>query len=448
MARILRLKDGEKYRFVVGQKDIFLIMRELSHSVYLESDDFSNVELRRSDTIDISKYKNEELRILNKSGTDIYGELQLSEVDIRIKEQKEGGGGDVVVDEILTPVIISSIQTPVKVILENEIIIPDIVIPEIIIPEIVIPEIVIPEIVIPDVVIPDTIKSFIVNDILKVQVINPDAPPPTTVLKKEKRRNLFLNSKMRLKRDGRGTGSVDVGLYGFDRWRRSSLEYMRQPILEGNYTNDKAHVIFCTHRAPKIIISPSSGNWDNSDLDIPLLSNYAFLEEGEDLNVDFNYNYDYDYLNDVKMCSMYYFQDTVLFPAVSALAYLRVNNMMHSIPSVEVKENLIFTESARGTSLHNYLLNEKGFCLINRRLQGVAALGADYILDAEIYDTSVLKKKINNDTYIYSDELRKGVFSSDYKEFIPRNHDFWICKGIDDLEKNGLILEFKENSYD
>ena len=106
---------------------MFLIMRELSHSVYLESDDFSNVELRRSDTIDISKYKNEELRIVNNSGTEIYGELQLSEVDIRIKEQKENGGGDVVVDEILTPIVISSIQTPVRVVGEFEV--PELVFP-------------------------------------------------------------------------------------------------------------------------------------------------------------------------------------------------------------------------------------------------------------------------------------------------------------------------------
>ena len=442
MARILRLKPNEKYLFVVGQKDMFLIMRELSHSVYLESDDFSNVELRRSDTIDISKYRNEELRIVNKSGVDVYGELQLSEVDIRIKEQKENGGGDLVVDEILTPVVISSIQTPVKVILENEIVIPDIIIPEV-----VIPDIIIPDITIPDITIPDTMKSFIVNDVLKVEVINPGAPPPTAVLKKEKRRNLFLNSKMRLKRNGSTTEAVEIGEYGFDRWRRSSIGYMRQPILEGNYTNDKAHVLFCTNRAPKIIISPARGNWDNSDLDIPILSSYAILEEGEDLDVDKHYNYDYDYLNDIRMCSMYYFKDTILFPGVSTSAYLRVNNMMHSIPKIEVKENLIFTSSASGTSLHSYLLNEKGFCLINQRTNGVAALGADYILDAEIYDTSVLKKKVNEGTYIYSDELRDGVFSSDYKEFIPRTHGFWVSEGIDDLEKNNLILDFKENRY-
>ncbi len=442
MARILRLKDGEKYPFVVGQKDMFLIVRELSHQVYLESDDFSNVELRRSDTVDISKYRNEELRIRNNSGTDVYGELQLSEVDIRIKEQKQNGGGDVVVDEILTPVVVSSIQTPVKVILENEIIIPDIVIPEIIIPDIVIPEIIMPEIT-----IPETIKSFIVNDILKVEVVNPSAPPPTADLKKEKRRNLFLNSRMKLKRNGSTTEAVEIGEYGFDRWRRSSIGYMRQPISEGNYKPDKAHVIFSTNRSPKIIISPSSADWDNADLDIPVLSNYAILEEGEDLDVDKHYNYDYDYLNDIRMCSMYYFKDTILFPAVSTSAYLRVNNMMHSIPKIEVKENLIFTSAASGTSLHSYLLNEKGFCLINQRTNGVAALGADYILDAEIYDTSVLKKKVNKGTYIYSDELRNGVFSSDYKEFIPRTHGFWVSEGIDDLERNNLILDFKENRY-
>jgi hypothetical protein len=115
MRRKFEIKAGEKYPFVIGQSDNYLIMRNLTDNIMLESDSFKNVELSRSDTVVISDYQNIELRLFNTSNSVIVGEIQLSEVDIRIKEQRMGIEGGVVIDEIITPVVVSEIQKPVVV---------------------------------------------------------------------------------------------------------------------------------------------------------------------------------------------------------------------------------------------------------------------------------------------------------------------------------------------
>lgn len=115
MRRKFEIKAGEKYPFVIGQSDNYLIMRNLTDNIMLESDSFKNVELSRSDTVVISDYQNVELRLFNTSNAVIVGEIQLSEVDIRIKEQRMGIEGGVIIDEIITPVTVSEVQKPVVV---------------------------------------------------------------------------------------------------------------------------------------------------------------------------------------------------------------------------------------------------------------------------------------------------------------------------------------------
>lgn len=115
MRRKFEIKAGEKYPFVIGQSDNYLIMRNLTDNIMLESDSFKNVELSRSDTVVISDYQNIELRLFNTSNSVIVGEIQLSEVDIRIKEQRMGIEGGVVIDEIITPVVVSEVQKPIVV---------------------------------------------------------------------------------------------------------------------------------------------------------------------------------------------------------------------------------------------------------------------------------------------------------------------------------------------
>ncbi|MDD9178426.1 MULTISPECIES: hypothetical protein [Aliivibrio] len=115
MKRKYTLGVGESYTFTVGQTDNYLILRDASHSLILESDSFKDVELTRSDTVIITDYRNMELRFLNTSTESIYFEFQLSEVDIRIKEQRMSVEGGITIDEIIQPVVVSEIQKPVSI---------------------------------------------------------------------------------------------------------------------------------------------------------------------------------------------------------------------------------------------------------------------------------------------------------------------------------------------
>ena len=115
MIRKYTLKVGEIYTFSVGQTDNYLILRDASHTLTLESDSFKGVELTRSDTVIITDYREMQLRFINQSAEPIYFEFQLSQVDIRIKEQRMSVAGGIVVDEIINPVVVSEIQQPVNV---------------------------------------------------------------------------------------------------------------------------------------------------------------------------------------------------------------------------------------------------------------------------------------------------------------------------------------------
>ncbi|WP_418113832.1 hypothetical protein RJD40_01635 [Vibrio scophthalmi] len=115
MRRRFTLQPNEKYPFVVGSSDNYLIMRNLTADIYLESDAFKDVVLSRSDTVVVTDYQDIELRLVNTTGQPITGEIQLSEVDIRIKEQRMSVDGGIVIDEIATPVTVSEVQAPVSI---------------------------------------------------------------------------------------------------------------------------------------------------------------------------------------------------------------------------------------------------------------------------------------------------------------------------------------------
>ncbi|YCO02112.1 hypothetical protein ACB087_04145 [Vibrio sp. VNB-15] len=114
MRRQFSIEPKKEYTFVVGQSDNYLIMRDLSANITLESDAFKHMVLSRSDTVVITEYQNVELRLVNYSDQTVNGEIQLSELDIRIREQKMGVDGSVIVDEILRPITVSEIQQPVE----------------------------------------------------------------------------------------------------------------------------------------------------------------------------------------------------------------------------------------------------------------------------------------------------------------------------------------------
>ncbi|MGR5243072.1 hypothetical protein ACPV36_19525 [Photobacterium damselae] len=115
MRRKFILQPKEKYTFVVDMEDNYFILRNSTANIFLESDVFRGVELTRSDTVIITDYQRMELRLVNESDEVISGEFQLSEVDIRIKEQRMSIEDTVTIDKILDPVSVSEIMEPVTV---------------------------------------------------------------------------------------------------------------------------------------------------------------------------------------------------------------------------------------------------------------------------------------------------------------------------------------------
>ncbi len=121
MRRNFILNPNEKYDFVVGQQDNYLIMRNLSDDIKLKIDTDTTMQLTRSDTVIVSKLQNQNLTFFNDSNNVISGEFQLSEIEIRIKEQNIGvSGSNINVDNINNPVTvkplnITDIKNPVVV---------------------------------------------------------------------------------------------------------------------------------------------------------------------------------------------------------------------------------------------------------------------------------------------------------------------------------------------
>ncbi|MGO2457026.1 hypothetical protein [Vibrio casei] len=94
-------------------------------------------------------------------------------------------------------------------------------------------------------------------------------------------RNLWLNSSLSINQRELGIGDVAHGKYSFDRWRKVTDNMtMRQPVDVRNYTPSTVHTISMSDGSSRQVTSPASGNWDNSDLDVPYGLAWYKLEQG------------------------------------------------------------------------------------------------------------------------------------------------------------------------
>lgn len=115
MRRSFTLAAKEKYFFTVGSSDINLILRDCSETIHLESDTFNKgIELSRSDIVEVHSLQNKTMWFYNDSNKPVYVEFQLVEVRIYIK-QENINNGEIVVDEVSTPIKIAEIQTPINI---------------------------------------------------------------------------------------------------------------------------------------------------------------------------------------------------------------------------------------------------------------------------------------------------------------------------------------------
>lgn len=119
-------------------------------------------------------------------------------------------------------------------------------------------------------------------------------------------RNFFINGNETVnQRLATSWAAVTIGEYGYDRWRKESSTVKRQPVESGNYTPSTVYTISGTGVTTAQITSPASGDWDNTDLDIPIGSTYMKLEIGtiatEYLEDDVSVN--------LAKCQRYYYTD-------------------------------------------------------------------------------------------------------------------------------------------
>ncbi len=109
------INPKEYHYFEVGIKHIQLIIRDASHNINLGGDVISDITLSRSDIVNITPFKGEKLYFYNQNENAVKIEYQLSDVVISIKEQRYSEMDTITVDQVLEPITIKEIQTPVKV---------------------------------------------------------------------------------------------------------------------------------------------------------------------------------------------------------------------------------------------------------------------------------------------------------------------------------------------
>ena len=94
-------------------------------------------------------------------------------------------------------------------------------------------------------------------------------------------RNIWLNSDLTINQRGKTINEVAHGEYFADRWRKvTDNTKMRQPVDERNYTPNAVHTISYSDGTVRQVTSPTSGDWDNADLDVPVGMSWYKLEEG------------------------------------------------------------------------------------------------------------------------------------------------------------------------
>ncbi|EGR1966262.1 hypothetical protein K6N94_003205 [Vibrio cholerae] len=115
MRRRITLKPSEEYAFDISRNALVLVLREATQNVVLKGDSLTPIELSRSDILDIQLFRNKRMFLANEGSAPITVEFQLSDTPISIREQRMAVEGGVTVSEIATPVVVSSVQAPVRI---------------------------------------------------------------------------------------------------------------------------------------------------------------------------------------------------------------------------------------------------------------------------------------------------------------------------------------------
>ncbi|WP_028025579.1 hypothetical protein [Enterovibrio calviensis] len=107
------LSQGQSVDVSAGQNGRYLIIREATDSVTLQSDSLRPVEIERGDTVDVSDY--DTLTIANHHGETVAIEFQVTDIPVITRAQKINGANTIGIASIDSPVKVSEVLEPVTV---------------------------------------------------------------------------------------------------------------------------------------------------------------------------------------------------------------------------------------------------------------------------------------------------------------------------------------------
>lgn len=94
--------------------------------------------------------------------------------------------------------------------------------------------------------------------------------------------NIFYNGNSSLNQRGVASwDAVTIGHYGWDRWKKISSSLKRQAVEEGNYNPNTVYTLSGGGEVTRQVISPASGTWASSDLNVGINSTNLKLELGK-----------------------------------------------------------------------------------------------------------------------------------------------------------------------
>ncbi|MFM2589463.1 hypothetical protein [Vibrio sp. TBV020] len=96
--------------------------------------------------------------------------------------------------------------------------------------------------------------------------------------------NVFINAlETENQREVIDWASVTIGEYGFDRWKKIDANTKRQPVEDLALLPSTTYTLSYVDGGDTIVkqvISPASGHWDSTDLDVPITASMMKLELG------------------------------------------------------------------------------------------------------------------------------------------------------------------------
>ena len=88
MRRKITIEPNGDYYFDVSKSALILIIRNASANVSLSGDSLSEIELSRSDIVNVESFRNKRMFFVNNNDYSVELEFQISDVRISIREQR------------------------------------------------------------------------------------------------------------------------------------------------------------------------------------------------------------------------------------------------------------------------------------------------------------------------------------------------------------------------